>query len=95
MNYQDYIKPELLTLVPALYLLGTGLKKSRLPDKFIPLLLGGTSILLSALWVAATAPLQTPSDWAMAAFTATTQGILVAGAGVYANQLYLQAKKEE
>ena len=95
MNYQDYIKPELLALVPVLYLLGIGLKKSRLPDKFIPLLLGGASLLLCALWVAATVSLQSIDDWAMAAFTAATQGILVAGAGVYANQLYLQAKKEE
>ena len=55
MNYQDYIKPELLALVPVLYLLGTGLKKSQLPNKYIPLLLGGVSILLCALWVAATA----------------------------------------
>ena len=95
MNYQDYIKPELLALVPVLYLLGTGLKKSRLPDKFIPLLLGGVSVLLCSLWVTATAPLHSFTDWAMAAFTAVTQGILVAGAGVYTNQLYLQAKKEE
>ena len=32
---------------------------------------------------------------ALAVFTSFTQGVLVAGASVYANQLYLQAKKDE
>ena len=36
MNYQNYIKTELLILVPVLYLLGAGFKKSQLPDKWIP-----------------------------------------------------------
>ena len=36
MNYQDYIKTELLILVPVLYLVGIGLKKSKVADKWIP-----------------------------------------------------------
>ena len=34
MNYQEYIKSELLVLIPVLYFIGIGLKKSRLPDKW-------------------------------------------------------------
>ena len=95
MNYQDYIKTELLILVPVLYFVGTGLKRSALPDKWIPLALGIGAIVLSAIWVAATTDISGWQETASAAFTAVTQGILVAGCSVYANQLYTQAKKEE
>ena len=49
---------------------------------------------LSAIWVAATTAISGWQQTAYAAFTAVTQGILVAGTSVYANQLYTQAKKE-
>ena len=95
MNYQDYIKTELLILVPVLYFLGIGLKKSKLPDKWIPIVLGVSAVVLSAIWVVATADISGVQEVASAIFTAVTQGILVAGASVYANQLYIRAKKEE
>lgn len=95
MNYQDYIKTELLILVPVLYFMGIGLKKSKLPDKWIPIVLGVSAVVLSAIWVIATADINGLQEAASAIFTAVTQGILVAGASVYANQLYIQAKKEE
>jgi hypothetical protein len=94
MNYKDYIKTELLVLVPVLYLVGVGLKKSKLPDKWIPATLGAVSVTLSAVWVIATSDLSGISQIASAFFTAVTQGVLAAGASVYANQLYVQASKE-
>ena len=95
MNYQDYIKTELLILIPVLYFLGIGLKKSKMPDKWIPLILGISAVVMSAIWVIATADISAVQEAASAIFTAVTQGVLVAGASVYANQLYIQAKKEE
>lgn len=95
MNYQNYIKTELLVLVPVLYLIGIGLKKSKVPDKWIPILLGAISVALSSVWVLATAEILGLQESASAIFTAVTQGVLVAGASVYANQLYVQTKKEE
>ena len=95
MNYQDYIKTELLVLIPVLYFIGVGLKKSKLPDKWIPFVLGVSAIILSAVWVIATADITDLQEIASAIFTAVTQGVLVAGASVYVNQLYIQAKKEE
>ena len=95
MNYQDYIETELLILVPVLYLIGIGLKKSKLPDKWIPITLGLSAVVLSAIWVVATADISSLKEAASAIFTAVTQGVLVAGASVYANQLYIQAKKEK
>ncbi|MBR6502630.1 MAG: phage holin family protein [Clostridia bacterium] len=95
MNFQDYIKTELLILIPVLYFLGVGLKASRLPDKWIPLSIGLIGVVLSAVWVFATSDVSCAKEIALAVFTSFTQGVLVAGASVYANQLYLQAKKDE
>lgn len=82
MNYQDYIKTELLILIPVLYFIGIALKKSAIPDKRIPIILGIISILLSAIWLFATTNIYDAKDIATATFTAITQGILIAGASV-------------
>ena len=95
MNYQDYIKTELLSLIPVLYFIGIGLKKSKLPDKLIPAVLGLSAIVLSAVWVVATTEISGLQQAVYAVFTAVTQGILLAGTSVYVNQLYIQSKKEE
>ena len=93
MEYQEYIKTELLVLVPVLYIIGLGLKKSKLKDKWIPLVLGITGVALSAVWVIATSQITNVQEVAAALFTSITQGILAAGASVYANQIYVQARK--
>lgn len=95
MNFEEYLKPELLILIPVLYLVGLGLKRSKLPDRWIPTVLGAISVLISALWVASTSDFAEWGDVAYAGFLSLTQGILAAGASVYANQLYVQAKKKE
>ncbi len=95
MNYQDYIKSELLILVPVLYFIGIGLKKSKLPNKWIPLVIGVSAVALSAIWVVSTTEITGLQEAAYAIFTAVTQGVLVAGTSVYVNQLYIQSKKEE
>lgn len=95
MEYQDYIDTELLVLIPVLYFIGIWLKKSSLPDKWIPLTLGVASVAFCGLWVFATNEVASTGDFFAALFTAVTQGILVAGASVYANQIYIQSKKEE
>ena len=95
MNYQDYIKTELLALIPVLYFVGVGLKKSKMPDKWIPATLGAIAVVLSAIWVIATDNVSGFQEAAAALFTAVTQGVLAAGASVYVNQLYVQANKEE
>ena len=78
-----------------LYIIGLGLKKSKLADKLPPLALGIIGIALSALWVAATSQITTGQEVAAALFTVVTQVILAAGASVYASQLHIQAHKEE
>lgn len=95
MNYENYLKAELLILIPVLYCIGIALKKSKLSDRWIPLFLGGIAILLSAVWVVSTSSLSNIKEIAAAIFMAVTQGVLAAGASVYVNQLYLQSRKEK
>ena len=86
----DFIKPELMILIPVLYLIGIALKKISLPDKFIPLILGASGVILSAVYLlSVTQTISTRDVW-NAIFAAITQGILCAGASVYANQIYKQ-----
>ena len=89
------MKPEFLILVPVLYLIGIGLKKSTVKDKLILALLGGVGIFLSLAWVLGTCELLNWRDVLQAGFSAVTQGILAAGASVYANQVMKQSAKEE
>ena len=92
----NYIRPELLVLIPVLYLIGIGFKKSEtIKDKHIPLLLGTIGVLLSILFVVATETLYGYKEVLMGVFTAVTQGVLCAGCSVYANQIYKQSKKAE
>ena len=90
-----FVKPELLILVPVLYFIGVALKRSAVPDKWIPLTLGGAGVVLAVLYVLATSPLDSWQAGVMAAFVALTQGILAAGLSVYVNQVQKQAGKEE
>ena len=94
MEYLQYIHAELLVLIPVLYLVGMALKASRLEDHWIPLVLGITSIVLCGLWVFASTSVSNMAECALAVFSAITQGILAAGASVYANQIYKQLKEK-
>ncbi len=92
MTYQEFIKPELIILIPVIYIIGMALKASRINNAWIPLLLGISSIALSTLWIIATTTFRTFQDIAMGLFVSVTQGILIAGASVYWNQLRKQSK---
>ena len=93
MNFEDYIKPELLVLIPVLYLVGVAIKKSNLNDRWIPIVLGAAGVVLAGLYIFATTDMSGGKDAVMAVFVALTQGIHTAGASVYANQIYKQITK--
>ena len=88
-----FIQPELLILIPVLYLLGLGCKKSTMvEDRFIPIVLGTVGIALSCIYILATNTLSDWRAWLLALFMGLTQGILTAGASVFFNQIYKQLK---
>ena len=95
LNVTDFIKPELLVVAVMLYVLGMLFKSAGfIKDKFIPLLLGVTGIVVAFAWVVGVTPVKTPQDWCTAVFTGIVQGILCAGAAVYSDQLVKQLKKD-
>ena len=96
-NYiKEYIRPELLILAIVLYFLGVAIKNTEaIKDKYIPLVLGFVGIIFSAIYVVATSTIASYQDVLTIIFTSIVQGILVAGASVYVNQLIKQNNKEE
>lgn len=93
----NYVKPELVILAVALYLLGIALKKTELiKDKYIPLVLGVFGIVLALIYVLAVSmPITGAEGVLMAMFTAVIQGILCAGLSTYVNQMWKQLGKKE
>lgn len=90
---KEYISPELLVLVPVMYFIGLGIKKSKLKDNLIPLLLGVVSILLTGLYLFATMDYNNVKEVMQVIFSTLTQGVIIAALSVYFNQLYKQLKK--
>lgn len=92
----NYIKPELIIVAIALYFVGIWIKNTEyIKDKWIPLILGITGIVICAIWVLANTPIGTWQELLMAIFTAIIQGVLVAALSTYVNQLIKQRNKLE
>ena len=86
----DYVKPELLILIPVLLGIGTALKGSAADNRLIPLILGIVGIVLTGLWTFGTAMPADSSALMLAIFSIITQGIIVAAVAVYGNQIVKQ-----
>lgn len=89
MDYTEFIKPELLVLIPALYALGAILKHTeKVKDNLIPLILTVVSLALTCLYV-----LGTEGVNAQSIFTSIVQGLICVAGAVYTNQLIKQTTK--
>lgn len=87
----NYVRPELIVVAIVLYFIGMMLKHTeRIKDKYIPSILGFAGVLICALYVIGIEGIS-----AIGVFTSITQGIIVAGIAVYANQLIKQTSKDE
>ncbi len=90
MDFKTYVKPEMLVLIPVLYIIGMILKNTqKIDDRFIPAILGSCGMVLSLIWV-----IGAEGFSGVGLFTAITQGILCAGMAVYTNQLVKQTRKD-
>lgn len=90
----DYIRPELMVLVFALYLIGTQLKKSEyVKDELIPFILTGISIILCAIYIPGVTDLTGgyKSIFVMI-FDIIVQGIFSAAGSVFIHQIIKQGK---
>lgn len=69
----EFVKPELLVLVPACWGIGLAIKASNIQNKFIPLILCFFSMILACLWVFGSS---TSENVFIMLFTAITQGLI-------------------
>lgn len=91
----EFIKPELLILIPVIYMIGHAMKKSnKIKDNSIPAILGLVGVLMALLTVLSTSTIAGYKDFLAAIFAAVTQGILCAGTSVYINQFLKQKNKK-
>mgnify|MGYP003292721699 CR=1 FL=1 len=95
MNGTVYINTALNLLIPVIYIVGIVLKKSKIKNKYIPMTLGVFSISMCLIWYLSVSECRAFSDFMSIMFNSISQGVLIAGASVYANQLYIQGKKDE
>ena len=87
MEITNYIRPELLCLIPMLWVLGRLLKAAAfLSDNLIPLLLGVVGVLTAVCYFVGEEGMNDTAG----IVTAAVQGILCAGAAVYGHQLVKQ-----
>lgn len=86
----QYLKPELVVLIPVLYFLGLALKKAAfVKDNYIPLILGAVSIGLVFVYILAV------EGWSMnVVWFSLIQGVLACAGAVYFNQIYKQLIKK-
>ena len=91
--FQEFIKPELLVLIPVMNFIGYAIKRSKLSNCYIPIAIGATCVFLCVIWVFANCDITSWKSFLLAIFTSITQGLLIAGASVYANQLMKQKGK--
>lgn len=91
-DFTQYIQPELVILIPVLYLIGMAIKRYGSDDRVIPIVLGLMGMLLACLYGFST--MTASSSVAMVLYTGLVQGILCAGAAVYCNQIWKQAHKD-
>ncbi len=92
MNYLEYLKPELLILVPVLVAVGFALKKVVKQSAWLPFILGGVGIVLSLLYVFGSGNILSGKDLFAALFTGVVQGILCTATAVYTHQCFKQSQ---
>lgn len=86
IDVSQHIMPELLVMIPVLYVIGAMIKSSAVVDsRWIPLILGVVGVALAVAYVVGVGGVQGDS-----VIVGVMQGILCAGATVYSHQMYKQ-----
>lgn len=92
----EYIKPELLILIPLLLALGMGFKSAKtFPDNKIPLALGIIGVVMAGLWFCGSAMPATFAEILLTIFTSICHGVICAAVAVYGDQLKKQRNKAD
>lgn len=92
----NYIKPELLILIPLLYALGMCFKSAKtFRDNMIPLALGVIGVVMAGLWFCGTAMPAGFAEILMTIFTSVCHGVICAAVAVYGDQILKQRNKAD
>ena len=86
IDLNNYIKPELLVLIPVLLTIGKFLKESLINSKHIPLILTAVGVVFSCGYLCVVAG----ENFAHALITGAIQGVLLAGTTVCGHQIFKQ-----
>ena len=92
MNNTNYIKPELLILIPVLNMIGALIKTSQIKNKHIPFLITFIAIAFCMMysWIE-----QEENSIPQFLFDNVVQGILISSMSVYNHQLFKQTRKKD
>lgn len=82
------VKPELLVVAVVLYFIGMALKRSKLKDNYIPLILGFIGVVAGVIYCGVV------EGWNVAnVVSGVFQGLLTAASSTYVNQVIKQLQK--
>ena len=95
MEGQIYIRTELLFLVPVMNFIGSALRRSKIKNRYIPMILGMVSIVASVSRMLMSDKPSGAEELIRDIVEGIFQGILIAGASVYANQLFKQTSRQK
>ena len=88
MEIINYIRPELLIVSVICYLVGELLKKTKLKNNYIPLIIGGVGIIIAIIYCGFEV------GWSFNGIvTSAVQGLLCAAASTYIHQVIKQLAK--
>lgn len=84
----EYMKSELLILLPVLYVAARILHNTNMNEKKLPFVLLAISIVMCACYVFGTSQTQTLQEILMALFTSIVQGVLLCGTSIYGGIIF-------
>ncbi|MEG0264797.1 MAG: phage holin family protein [Erysipelotrichaceae bacterium] len=83
----EYVKSELLVIVPVLYVIARFMDTSKVPNDKIPYVLMIVAVILSGFYTFATIDLKSFQAILMAIFSTIVQGILLSGSAIFSGIL--------
>lgn len=89
----EYIRSELLILVPVLYIITKNLDSSSINKRWIPIILMLISVVLAGIYTFASVDISSLRNILMALFSTVVQGVLLSGTTVFSGLLAQSMKK--
>lgn len=79
----EYVRSELLVIVPVLYIIARNLNASKINKQLIPMVLMAIAVIMAGIYTFATVDTSTIHMFLMAVFSTLVQGILLSGTAVF------------